>query len=142
MQNGAGGEPHENKADDGQCDGDIDTLQMECQPGEDPPAEEIVDPLHDGGPDQQDGLGDAQPELKQPPPEQKESDQRQGTRNGEEHSHVEGRLNGLAADLAERKGAEPELPGIACEPSQRHEERDGHERRDDEQIKGLNTLYQ
>ena len=39
VQNGTGGEPHENKADDGQCDGDIDTLQMECQPGEDPPAE-------------------------------------------------------------------------------------------------------
>ncbi len=109
-------------------------LEVGLQTGKDAGAEIIIDSLHDGRPDEQHRLDDAQPDLQQPPPEEKKRDKRQCTSRGEQNTHVEGRLRRGTVERTERESVKPEFAALAGEPGQRREERDGHEGRCDEQI--------
>lgn len=108
---------------------------------ENPPTEEIIGRFHNRRTDQQHDLHDTEPDLEQAAFEQEDRNERQHAGQCQHDAHVDGRLYSLSGRGLQGKGIEPELTRVAREPSQRGKERNGHERRDDEQMECLDSLY-
>ncbi len=131
----------EQQAHERQCDGGPETLRMERKFGKNPPTEEIIGRFHNRRTDQQHDLHDTEPDLEQAAFEQEDRNERQHAGQCQHDAHVDGRLYSLSGRGLQGKGIEPELTRVAREPSQRGKERNGHERRDDEQMECLDSLY-
>ena len=79
--------------------------------------------------------------MQQTAAEQENRHQRQRAGQRQQNTHINGGLDDLPSGGFQSEGVKPELAGVTRKPRQPRKERYGHKRRNDQQIKRLDSLY-